>query len=180
MQVVNRLSIIHGRVVDAGDKVPSPLRWVRALRVVLNPASGPDLRSTFMRAARKISLDLEQVGKGRPDAYRVAALLGIERHLASKIFFVGIAPKLGPDATGDWFKLLGSKPPESVARGCGGWVRVSLQHKTSRSVRSAARRWGIGMRFVPSAGLPCSSIASAGKRPTGSASDSGHPAQDDD
>ena len=79
MQGVNRLSIIHGRVVDAGDKVPSPLRWVRALRAVLNPASGPDLRATFMQAARKIQLDLEQIGKGRPDVYRVAALLGIER-----------------------------------------------------------------------------------------------------
>lgn len=180
MQGVNRLSIIHGRVVDAGDKVPSPLRWVRALRAVLNPASGPDLRATFMQAARKIQLDLDQVGKGRPDVYRVAALLGIERHLASKIFFRGITPKLGRAATGDWFKLIGSKPPR--VRGAGmrrlGARITSTQDESVCKCGSALGDWDA---FCPECGAPVIEHRIGGKkRPTGSASDSGHPAQDDD
>lgn len=180
MQGVNRLSIIHGRVVDAGDKVPSPLRWVRALRAVLNPASGPDLRATFMQAARKIQLDLDQVGKGRPDVYRVAALLGIERHLASKIFFRGITPKLGRAATGDWFKLIGSKPPR--VRGAGmrrlGARITSTQDESVCKCGSALGDWDA---FCPECGAPVFEHRIGGKkRPTGSASYSGHPAQYDD
>lgn len=152
MQGVNRLSIVHGRVVDAGDKVPSPLRWVRALRAVLNPASGPDLRATFMQAARKIQLDLEQIGKGRPDVYRVAALLGIERHLASKIFR-GLPPKLGRAATGDWFKLIGSKPPR--VRGAGlrrlGARITSTQDESVCKCGSALGDWDA---FCPECGAP--------------------------
>jgi hypothetical protein len=180
MQGVHRLSIVHGRVVGAGDKVPSPIRWVRALRVVLNPASGPDLRSTFMQAARKISLDFEQVGKGRPDAYRVAALLGIERHLASKIFFVGIAPKLGPDATGDWFKLLGSKPPR--VRGAGlrrlGARITSTQDESVCKCGGALGAWDA---FCPECGAPVIERRVGGKkRSTASASDHAHLPQADD
>jgi len=180
MQGVNRLSIIHGRVVDAGDKVPYPLRWVRALPAVLNPASGPDLRATFMQAARKIQLDLDQVGKGRPDVYRVAALLGIERHLASKIFFRGITPKLGRAATGDWFKLIGSKPPR--VRGAGmrrlGARITSTQDESVCKCGSALGDWDA---FCPECGALVFEHRIGGKkRPTGSASYSGHPAQYDD
>ena len=163
-----------------GEKVPSTMRWVRALRVVLNPASGPDLRSTFMRAARKISLDLGQVGKGRPDAYRVAALLGIERHLASKIFIGGIAPKLGPDATGDWFKLIGSKPPR--VRGAGlrrlGARITSTQDESTCDCGGALGAWDA---FCPECGAPVIERRVGGtKRSTASASDHAHLTQADD
>ena len=124
--------------------------------------------STWIKSARAARTCIES----RPCSASSAILRRKSFSAASRQNSGGLQPAIGSSC---WAPSL----PESVARGCGGWVRVSLQHKTSRSV-SAARRWGIGMRFVPSAGLPCSSIASAGKRPTGSASGSGHPAQDDD
>ncbi len=158
-----------------GEKVPSPMRWIRALRVVLNPASGPDLRAAFMRGARKIQIDLGQVGKGRPDAYRVAALLGIERHLASKIFIGRITKTLGRDATGDWFKLIGSKPPRVRGAGLrrlGARVTSKQDESTCTNCGGALGAWDA---FCPECRAPVIEQRLGGKkRSTASASDHAH------
>ena len=93
----------------------------------------------------------------------MTALLGIERHLASKIFFVGIAPKLGPDATGDWFKLLGSKPPR--VRGAGlrrlGARITSTQDESVCKCGSALGDWDA---FCPECGAPVFEHRIGGKK----------------
>lgn len=130
-------------------KTRNRLRWVRMLQSALHPVRGLDLRPSFMKAVRKIKYEREHIGKGRPDAQRVAALLGIERHLASKIFFQVVTKKLGRDATGEWFGLIGCPMPR--VKGAGLRRRVeriapTMDDSACRSCGGTLGEWDVFCR----------------------------------